>query len=224
MKARAVKASLMNSESSDRLERVRASCAVPLLQGTSSEVIDKLAGLMERIEIDMLGHCLISQGLPPSRFYILTQGEVEVVLDSGHIVASLSANANEALERCPFFGEIGMLTGAPAMASVRCSTACIVLGVSHTNFSEFLKVVPDLTQRVKAIADLRARQNEFMFARQQRQKELVRQRMEGVRIRRGRGRGRGRGALRGRRRQVRLAASRRADDLPCARRRQLGRG
>ena len=52
-----------------------------------------------------------------------------------------------------------MLNFEAAMAAVKTSCACTLLGVSRRNFPAFLALVPDLTQRITAIGDLRAKQS-----------------------------------------------------------------
>ena len=55
-----------------------------------------------------------------------------------------------------------MLNFEAAMAAVKTSCACTLLGVSRRNFPAFLALVPDLTQRITAIGDLRAKQSKVV--------------------------------------------------------------
>ena len=50
-----------------------------------------------------------------------------------------------------------MLSREAAMAAVKTSCACTLLGVPRRSFPAFLALVPDLTQRITAIGDLRAK-------------------------------------------------------------------
>ena len=52
-----------------------------------------------------------------------------------------------------------MLSREAAMAAVKTSCACTLLGVPRRSFPAFLALVPDLTQRITAIGDLRAKLN-----------------------------------------------------------------
>ena len=99
---------------------------------------------------------------PPSHPGSQVQGDVEIVLKSGIIVARLSGQSKDAANSYPFFGEIGMLNFEAAMAAVKTSCACTLLGVSRRNFPAFLALVPDLTQRITAIGDLRAKQSKVV--------------------------------------------------------------
>ena len=131
---------------------------MPLLAGTSEDTIESLLPLMDTIDIDTAGFELIKAGAVPSHFYILVEGDVEVVLKSGRRVAKLSGQHKNAASSYPFFGEIGMLAQTSAMAAVKTSCACTLLGVTRTNFPAFLGLVPDLAQRITAIGSLRAKQ------------------------------------------------------------------
>ena len=53
-----------------------------------------------------------------------------------------------------------MLNLEAAMAAVKTSCACTLLGVPRRSFPAFLALVPDLTQRITAIGDLRAKLND----------------------------------------------------------------
>ena len=132
---------------------------MPLLAGTSEDTIESLLPLMDTIDIDTAGFELIKEGTLPTHFYILVEGDVEIVVKSGRTrVAKLSGQNKNAASSYPFFGEIGMLAKAAAVAAVKTVCACTLLGVSRANFPAFLELVPDLTQRITAIGDLRAKQ------------------------------------------------------------------
>ena len=53
-----------------------------------------------------------------------------------------------------------MLNLEAAMAAVKTSCACTLLGVPRRSFPAFLALVPDLTQRITAIGDLRTKLND----------------------------------------------------------------
>ena len=150
------------AESEEQMEKRNTLAQIPLLAGTSEETIESLLPLMDTIDIDTAGFELIKEGAVPSHFYILVEGDVEIVLKSGIRVAKLSGQHKNAASSYPFFGEIGMLMNAAAMAAARTSCACTLLGVSRANFPAFLALVPDLTQRMTVIGDLRAKQSKVL--------------------------------------------------------------
>ena len=146
------------AESEEQMEKRDTLTQIPLLAGTSEDTIESLLPLMDTIDFDTAGFELIKEGAVPTHFYILVEGDVEIVLKSGIRVAKLSGQHKNAASSYPFFGEIGMLTNAAAMAAVKTLCACTLVGVSRANFPAFLGLVPDLTQRITVIGDLRAKQ------------------------------------------------------------------
>lgn len=139
---------------------------IPLFHGDTAETFEKMLPLFAVLEVDAVGQSVIRDGVVPSSFCILVHGAVDVILASGDCVARLPAHAAETHNSYPFFGEMGLLTNQPAVASVRCHTACKFLTVSRQNFARFLNLVPDFEKRVKAFADMRAKQNEILMEQQ----------------------------------------------------------
>ena len=150
------------AESEATVEKRATLTQIPLLAGSSEDTIESLLPLMDTIDIDTAGFELIKEGAVPTHFYILVEGDVEIVLKSGIRVAKLSGQHKNSASSYPFFGEIGMLMNAAAMAAVKTSCACTLLGVSRANFPAFLGLVPDLTQRMTVIGDLRAKQSKVL--------------------------------------------------------------
>jgi len=150
------------AESEEQMEKRDTLTQIPLLAGTSEDTIESLLPLMDTIDFDTAGFELIKEGAVPTHFYILVEGDVEIVLKSGIRVAKLSGQHKNAASSYPFFGEIGMLTNAAAMAAVKTLCACTLVGVSRANFPAFLGLVPDLTQRMTVIGDLRAKQSKVL--------------------------------------------------------------
>ena len=145
-------------ESEEEMEKRDTLSQMPLLAGTPEDTIESMLSLVDTIDIDTADFELIKEGTVPSHFYILVEGDVEIVLKGGIRVAKLSGQSKNAASSYPFFGEIGMMVNAAAMAAVKTLCACTLLGVSRANFPAFLGLVPDLTQRITVIGDLRAKQ------------------------------------------------------------------
>ena len=145
-------------ESEEAMDKRDTLEEMPLMIGIAKETIKRMGPLMDMVEIDTAGHELIKAGTVPTHFFILVDGDVEVLLKNGTSVAKLSGQSKEdPASSNPFFGEIGMLTSAAATATVKTLSVCTLLGVSGRNFPAFLALVPDLTQRIAAIGDLRAK-------------------------------------------------------------------
>ena len=92
------------AESEEQMEKRNTLAQIPLLAGTSEETIESLLPLMDTIDIDTAGFELIKEGAVPSHFYILVEGDVEIVLKSGIRVAKLSGQHKNAASSYPFFG------------------------------------------------------------------------------------------------------------------------
>ncbi|HEY7125960.1 MAG TPA: cyclic nucleotide-binding domain-containing protein [Ktedonobacterales bacterium] len=83
---------------------------------------------IDAVQVDA-GELIIRQGEPADKFYIISKGEVEILQEAGGppiIVNRLSQGQ--------FFGEVGLLTGAPRNASVRAVTRCDLLALSRDTF------------------------------------------------------------------------------------------
>ena len=107
--------------------------AVPLFDGVSSSTFERLAKLIDCIEIDTVGTVLIAEGKVPAHLCILVHGTADIVLRNGICIAKLAAHAPEKHNSYPFFGEEGLLTSKAAMANVLAASACKVLTVSRAN-------------------------------------------------------------------------------------------
>jgi len=145
--------------------------AVPLFDGITSDIFEKVVPLMDCFEIDMVGKDIVTEGQVPSHLCILVHGSVNIVLKSGICIAKLMAHAPETYNSYPFFGEMGMLANKPAAASVRVSSAVKVITVSRSNFARFLNLVPDFEQRINEIAKLRQMHLSILDAQKRAQEE-----------------------------------------------------
>ncbi len=91
----------------------------------------QLAGLNSSIESVTVneGDLIIRQGDPADKFYIISKGEVEIVQETGGRPIIINR-----LSQGQFFGEVGLLTGAPRNASVRAVTRCELLVMDRDTF------------------------------------------------------------------------------------------
>jgi MFS family permease len=100
--------------------------SLPLFAPLSAPVIERLASLLVPVEVDA-GSAIVRQGDPGDRFYIVTEGEVEVSKD-GRPVASL--------EKGDFFGEIALLRDVPRTATVTARTNVQLYALERDDFLE----------------------------------------------------------------------------------------
>ncbi|MCB9445011.1 MAG: ATP-binding cassette domain-containing protein [Ardenticatenaceae bacterium] len=104
------------------------------------------------------GAVIIKQGDTPDRFYIVTKGIVEVLLqepDGQQIVVAR-------LRSGQYFGEIALLRGGARIATVRASTetAVEVATLDETTFKELMGESPILREEVARVAGERAEETE----------------------------------------------------------------
>jgi len=88
---------------------------IDLFQPLLNEEREKMAQSMVEISFKS-GEIIIEQNAEGDSFWLLTQGEIEVVKDGG-VVASLKANYAEG--GCPHFGETALLYDEPRTATIR---------------------------------------------------------------------------------------------------------
>jgi hypothetical protein len=91
----------------------------------------QLAGLNNSTDILVAneGEFILRQGDPADKFYIISRGEVEVIQSTGGAPTVVNR-----LAQGQFFGEVGLLTGAPRNASVRAVTRVELLALDRDTF------------------------------------------------------------------------------------------
>ncbi len=127
----------------DRLARV------PLFSGCGKRELYFLAFRMGEARLNP-GDIVIREGKPSDTFYILTTGNVQVTRD-GKPAARLGPG--------DYFGEIGILTGGPATATVVADGAAEALVLNHAQFQDAIRTSPNLAQQVSAAMAERIRAN-----------------------------------------------------------------
>jgi CRP-like cAMP-binding protein len=123
-------------------ERIRAGIDVlqrhPLLAGFTLPQLRALYDTCERQRI-RAGHVLIQANATNDHLFVVIQGEavVESIEDGKTVhLATLGAGS--------WFGEMALLSDAPASAEVRANTALAVLAIRHTDFRHLLATHPDM--------------------------------------------------------------------------------
>lgn len=96
---------------------------------------------------------IIRQGDEPDKFYIITRGQVEVVLqppDGLDVVI-------DRLGPGDFFGEVGLLHQSRRMATVRAETAVDVMTMDYKTFHTWIEGSSLVAQEIQALAAERTR-------------------------------------------------------------------
>jgi CRP-like cAMP-binding protein len=129
--------------------KIDALSRVPLFAKAGRKELEFLATRTDEVDVEA-GRTLIRQGSPSGSFYLLLDGEAEVEVD-GKARAPLLAGS--------FFGEISMMDGGPATATVVTKTPSRVMVMSHAQFRDAVKSNDQLLSTVLGAAAERLRRD-----------------------------------------------------------------
>lgn len=104
------------------------SVAYSVFRGLPSREVDTLAARLDTVSV-AAGEVVVRQGAPADKFFIIVDGELEVVREGpqgAEVVASL--------KRGQFFGEVAILRDMPRTATVRAVTPAILLTMDRDVF------------------------------------------------------------------------------------------
>lgn len=131
----------MSDPKVDRLTKV------PLFAGVSKRDLEFIASRIDEVSLKP-GETLIREGQPTEAFYIL---------ESGHVQVTRAGKPAARLGPGEFFGEIGMLDGGPATATVVTDGPVEAMVLSHTQFRDAIKGNDGLALQVIAAMAKRLR-------------------------------------------------------------------
>jgi len=131
--------------------------ALPLLSSLPQEELRGLATLGRRLEVPR-GTLLIREGDPGAGLYILLEGEMEVLRrrEGPEMLLGLHGPGD-------FAGELSLLEGIPASASVRAARRCEVLAIPPGDFLGLLASSPRLCLAILRVALARLRSTEAVL-------------------------------------------------------------
>ena len=129
--------------------KVDALSKVSLFSRSGRKELEFLATRTDEVSVEA-GRTLIRQGTPSGSFYLILEGEADVESD-GKPRPSLRAGS--------FFGEISMLDGGPATATVVTKTPARLLVMSHAQFRDAIKANDQLLSEVLSVAADRLRRD-----------------------------------------------------------------
>jgi CRP-like cAMP-binding protein len=129
--------------------KVDALSRVPLFAKSARKELEFLATRTDEVQVDA-GRTLIRQGSPSGSFYLILEGEAEVVADG---------KPRPPLKAGNFFGEISMLDGGPATATVVTKTPARLMVMSHAQFRDAIKANDQLLSQVLSVAADRLRRD-----------------------------------------------------------------
>jgi CRP/FNR family transcriptional regulator, cyclic AMP receptor protein len=111
---------------------------VSLFAGCSKRELGEIALITDEIDFKP-GKALIKQGEPGRQFYVILDGQVGVVRD-GETLPQRGGTE--------FYGEISLVSGVPATATVTTTTATRALVISQRNFKTLLERSPNIQMRI----------------------------------------------------------------------------
>jgi CRP/FNR family transcriptional regulator, cyclic AMP receptor protein len=111
---------------------------VTVFSTCTPEQLEKLASAGAVVEHET-GAMLTAQGVVGHRFHLILEGKAEVSR-GGQVVAAIGTG--------DFVGEIGLLGGGPATATVTCSAPTTTLTLWRERFWELLEAEPAIALRI----------------------------------------------------------------------------
>jgi CRP-like cAMP-binding protein len=112
------------------------------------------------VEVEVpAGTEVVRHGQPSSGAYVVLRGQVRVSKHDGEREVELAR-----LGPGELFGEMSLLSGAGATASVHSSEDCSLLFLAKTYFDRLLEALPELKEQLEQLADRRSRASATMLA------------------------------------------------------------
>jgi CRP-like cAMP-binding protein len=111
------------------------------------QAADNAIASLQTLEV-AAGETIVRQGAPADRFFILVEGEAEVLRDDKPI-ASLTAGQ--------LFGEVAIMRDQPRASTVRAKTDTKLLALERSTFRDLIaqsmEITPDFDQVIRARLD-----------------------------------------------------------------------
>jgi hypothetical protein len=123
--------------------------SVPLFSGLPDAILTRMAKRFKTEEVT-LGNKLIVEGEDGNKFFIIAQGQVEVLSKGVHGSDLRIALLTDG----EFFGEADVVSDKPSDVTIRTITPCVLLTMSRKDLDAVLKELPNLKDEfAKAIAE-----------------------------------------------------------------------
>lgn len=115
---------------------------IPLLQGLEPEEFERVARRFQ-VENFPSGTTILEQGYGGMKLFVLAEGKTRIyrTLNGSRVVITT-------LEPPETFGEVSILDGDPASATVEAETDVVVLTLSRDDFYALMESSPDLAAKV----------------------------------------------------------------------------
>jgi hypothetical protein len=144
-KAERIEVDIANGSASFPPESLRS---VPLFSRLPDDIVTRLAGRFKTEEVS-LGNNLVVEGKDRNKFFIIAQGQVEVLSKGVHGSDLRIALLTEG----EFFGETELVSERPSDVTVRTTTPCILLTLSRKELDAALNEKPSLKSEFRKVID-----------------------------------------------------------------------
>jgi hypothetical protein len=121
---------------------------VPLFAGLPDTLITRMAASFKTERVS-LGNTLIVEGKEENKFFIIAQGQVEVLSKGAHGSDLRLALLTEG----EYFGEIELVTNRTSDVTVRTITPCVLLTLTRVDLEDILKKSPTLNAEFRKATD-----------------------------------------------------------------------
>ncbi len=108
------------------------------------------------------GTTIIREGLPDQGLFVILAGQVDVTQSSHEGEKTLATLGHDEI-----FGELAVLFGQPAIATVTARSKCWLFRLSESRFRKILDHNPQLRELLLALGEGRARSNRMQYLTQQ---------------------------------------------------------
>ena len=120
--------------------------SVPLFSGLPEAILARIAKRFKTEQVP-LGNQLIVEGKDGSKFFIIAQGQVEVLSKGAHGSDLRIALLTEG----EFFGEADIIADRPSDVTIRTITPCVLLSLSRKELDGVLKEAPSLKDEFQKV-------------------------------------------------------------------------
>ena len=118
-----------------------------MITGIPRQLGDTFTSSLQSVEAQA-GDTIVRQGTPADKFFIIVEGEAEVLRD-GQAVEKLSSGQ--------LFGEVAIMRESPRSASVRATTDVKLLALERDSFRDLIaqsmEITPDFDRVIRARLD-----------------------------------------------------------------------
>jgi hypothetical protein len=144
-KAERVEIDLTEGKASFSPESLRS---VPVFSRLPDALISRMAAGFKTEQVS-LGNKLVVEGAEENKFFIIAQGQVEVLSKGAHGSDLRIALLTEG----EYFGEIELVTNRTSDVTARTITPCVLLTLSRKELEGILKKTPSLSEEFKKVTD-----------------------------------------------------------------------